>query len=505
MRGLIAISLLFFGLTLSAGAADQPDAVAEFYAGHAALQQGDPQQAIEHFSKALTLGKLEQTQVAYVHHYRAIAFQRLDRQQEAIDDYTQALAIGTLPQRVQAAIYYNRAIALDHLANFDRAIKDYTQAIALKPDYAEAYMNRGNAYRKLGDNDAALKDYQMSAQYGNPIKQLPYYGEGLVLESKGDKVGAFKAFQTALLLAPDFEPARLKVEGYKAAGMTSTATATLASGTTAATKPTESIAAATPSPSASPTMPAPSSSTVSKMASAAPTGVSGSVKPATDTSVAAGATKPDAAKPANAKPEKPIQLAMKNQDSVPGPGGASMPSAPAPSAMATKPVAPTPSLPMGVPPASSAGGAIGTATSAAPATSTATAPAAAVTPTTIASAGPAAAIGSEGAAAVPAIGSTPAPAKPSAPAHDAGGGSYMVQVGAYTSQDMAQGQASQLTGKYGDLLSNLSPDIQRADLGAKGVYFRLRFGPFNSKADASDRCSQLKSRGQACIIVAGAV
>jgi hypothetical protein len=40
----------------------------------------------------------------------------------------------------------------------------------------------------------------------------------------------------------------------------------------------------------------------------------------------------------------------------------------------------------------------------------------------------------------------------------------------------------------------------RADLGAKGVFFRLRIGPFASSADAKSFCDGLKTRGQDCLV-----
>lgn len=501
MRSLLALIFLLLGLSLPA-LADQPDdAVAEFYKGHAALQQNDPQDAIEHFSKALQIGKLDQTQIAYVHHYRAIAYQRLDKQQEAIDDYTQALAIGSLPQRVQAAIYYNRAIALDHLANFDRAIKDYTQAITLKPDYAEAYMNRGNAYRKLGDNDSALKDYEKSAALGNPIKQLPYYGEGLVLEAKGDKQGAYKAFQTALLLAPDFAPAKLKIEGYQAAGIKpDSGVATVASA-----KPASPPMAATPAP--------------------APTVV------AANTSADKPNSTPSPAKPVDSKPAPPPapqQVASAaTGPAKPSTGGSSMTLA-----SASPPAKPSTSAPKPVGVGST--GAIAPAPASTPAQGANTAastPAQAMTPPpTPKQAAPLVASDSGAKpvdtkpgemeladAAVPAVGTHPTPA-PSAPAPapvqtasasaqpapasqsktDVG---FRVQLGSYASENQASSQAGAIVSKQAALLSGLTQDIQKADLGAKGMYYRLRFGPFDSREAASAKCSALKTAGQACIVV----
>jgi len=107
-------------------------------------------------------------------------------------------------------------------------------------------------------------------------------------------------------------------------------------------------------------------------------------------------------------------------------------------------------------------------------------------------------------AAVPAPAVAAAAAESVRVASTGGGNGFLVQVGAFTSQDIANTEASQISSKYSDLLKGLNQDIQRADLGAKGVYFRLRFGPFGSRDEATERCTALKARGQACVIIAGA-
>ncbi|HLN22868.1 MAG TPA: SPOR domain-containing protein, partial [Patescibacteria group bacterium] len=50
-----------------------------------------------------------------------------------------------------------------------------------------------------------------------------------------------------------------------------------------------------------------------------------------------------------------------------------------------------------------------------------------------------------------------------------------------------------------DTLAGLSSDIVRVDLGAKGIFWRLRAGPVN-EAQARTICAQLAKRNQGCII-----
>ena len=49
--------------------------------------------------------------------------------------------------------------------------------------------------------------------------------------------------------------------------------------------------------------------------------------------------------------------------------------------------------------------------------------------------------------------------------------------------------------KYGDVLGTKTPDVQEANLGDKGMWYRAVVGPPGSKDGANNVCSQLKSAG----------
>ena len=51
--------------------------------------------------------------------------------------------------------------------------------------------------------------------------------------------------------------------------------------------------------------------------------------------------------------------------------------------------------------------------------------------------------------------------------------------------------------KYGDVLASKTPDVQEADLGDKGLWYRAVVGPPGSRDAASAVCSQLKTAGHA--------
>ncbi|GJL91944.1 SPOR domain-containing protein [Hyphococcus sp.] len=81
-------------------------------------------------------------------------------------------------------------------------------------------------------------------------------------------------------------------------------------------------------------------------------------------------------------------------------------------------------------------------------------------------------------------------------------GTHVVQVGAFRSNDEAMAQWSRMQTKLGDFLAGKGPDVEVADLGDRGVYHRLRIGPFSSADDAKTYCAGLKERGQDCLIKA---
>jgi len=94
----------------------------------------------------------------------------------------------------------------------------------------------------------------------------------------------------------------------------------------------------------------------------------------------------------------------------------------------------------------------------------------------------------------------PSAAAPAA-APAAGGEQFVVQVAARQSQTAALAAFADLQQRYPSLLNSYRPIIQRADLGAKGIWYRLRVGPMNEKTAAASLCEKLKSAGmRSCLV-----
>ena len=99
----------------------------------------------------------------------------------------------------------------------------------------------------------------------------------------------------------------------------------------------------------------------------------------------------------------------------------------------------------------------------------------------------------------------PAPVKtatvPPAPATAAPAtGGYVLQIGAYKSKADADSAWRTYKAKHAALLSGYSDDIQQADLGEKGTWYRLRIGGLSNREVAVGLCDRLKADGAACIL-----
>jgi hypothetical protein len=75
-----------------------------------------------------------------------------------------------------------------------------------------------------------------------------------------------------------------------------------------------------------------------------------------------------------------------------------------------------------------------------------------------------------------------------------------LQLGSVRSEDAARQEWERIKRKNTDLLGDLSATPIRADLGDKGIYYRIQTGPVSDPAAADRICNELKQRNIGCII-----
>ena len=78
---------------------------------------------------------------------------------------------------------------------------------------------------------------------------------------------------------------------------------------------------------------------------------------------------------------------------------------------------------------------------------------------------------------------------------------FHVQLGAVKTKVRAAKEAGRLARVHKPVLSRLTVRAVRANLGKRGIFYRLRAGPLANRAAAAALCAKLKARKQGCIVV----
>lgn len=115
-------------------------------------RQGKPEQAVEHYRRALEL----QPDFSDALNNLAAVYNDLGHTREAEACYQRLLQM--TPRDPEA--WYNLGNNQRKLAQFDNALKSYRNALQLRPFFAEAHYNLGNTFVDLGQPEQALECYQ---------------------------------------------------------------------------------------------------------------------------------------------------------------------------------------------------------------------------------------------------------------------------------------------------------------------------------------------------------
>lgn len=88
--------------------------------------------------------------------------------EEAIKHYTDAIAL----DKTNHVLYSNRSAAYAKAGNYAQALKDAEETVSLKPDWAKGYSRKGSALAYLGKLDESVKVYKTGLQLEPDNAQL---------------------------------------------------------------------------------------------------------------------------------------------------------------------------------------------------------------------------------------------------------------------------------------------------------------------------------------------
>jgi hypothetical protein len=78
---------------------------------------------------------------------------------------------------------------------------------------------------------------------------------------------------------------------------------------------------------------------------------------------------------------------------------------------------------------------------------------------------------------------------------------FRIQIASMTNPEAANIEWSRRVEQHKDILGGLTLVVDRADLGSRGIFFRVQAGPLPSRAVASALCDKLKQRKVGCLVV----
>ncbi len=90
---------------------------------------------------------------------------------------------------------------------------------------------------------------------------------------------------------------------------------------------------------------------------------------------------------------------------------------------------------------------------------------------------------------------------PTTPPRDGPSAGYRLQLASLKNRGGAEREAVRLLATFEDLLSNRPLLLVAADLGDRGQFHRVQFSGYPSFETAAATCSELKARGQACLVL----
>ncbi len=138
---------------------------------------------------------------------RGICRMELGESAQALGDF--GTCIGLWPEHPWG--YFNRGCVLDRMGMKVDAIHDYSAALKCDSHFVAALVNRGLARVELREYGPALADFDQALALDGPGDATLAAGRGLALEAMGRHAEADSAFQAAFTMAPEPDPARLRL------------------------------------------------------------------------------------------------------------------------------------------------------------------------------------------------------------------------------------------------------------------------------------------------------
>jgi tetratricopeptide (TPR) repeat protein len=118
----------------------------------------------------------------------------------------------------RARIFVNRAIIRHDLGDNKGALTDFGNAINQDPSFGDAYLNEALVLVDEKRPMEALAAIGKGIALGAPSLHLAYYARAAAEDDAGNYAEAYRDYQQALAVKPDYEPAKRQLTRFKVTG-----------------------------------------------------------------------------------------------------------------------------------------------------------------------------------------------------------------------------------------------------------------------------------------------
>ena len=214
-------SVFFAALVANPGSALATDSSTISAQAYQALSGGDAARAVTLYTTAIEARDLPTEVLANALLNRALAYQQTGKTDAAIDDYTAALNLDAMSPELRATALYNRGLAQQKSQRMPLAIEDFTASLLLNPTFPHAFLARANALRESGQYIFALSDYERALKYKHPQPARVYFGEAQTYAALRRPDDQRKMLAAARDADPSFTPASYAMSAIGEAPTTS--------------------------------------------------------------------------------------------------------------------------------------------------------------------------------------------------------------------------------------------------------------------------------------------
>jgi len=118
----------------------------------------------------------------------------------------------------RVATHVNRGILRLRRNLVDEAVADFDRAIALNPNQPEAYLNKGAALIRRQNPAEALQLFTVALDRNTSRPAIAHYGRAVANEALGNIAAAYRDYQRASELDPDWEDPRTELTRFRVVG-----------------------------------------------------------------------------------------------------------------------------------------------------------------------------------------------------------------------------------------------------------------------------------------------